>query len=163
MLTAVRLSEVLEYNPETGEFKALISRPHRPAGSLVKGTINGWGYRVLNVDGKLYRAHRLAWLYMTGEWPTAEIDHKDCDRANNCWDNLRQATTTQNHANAPLSRRNKSGLKGVCWSKTQNAWTAYIGKDRKHRLLGTFATKEEAHLAYCKAAEVAFGDFARSE
>lgn len=163
-LTQERLKELLEYSPSTGLFFWLQDRGGKRAGDIAgckKRT-----YIVISVDDHIYRAHHLAWLYMTGEWPDPFVDHRDTNKHNNAWDNLRLATKSQNQANIGLIKSNASGLKGVsryaAGERYGKPWQACIGKDGKTKHLGHFATKEEAHAAYCEAAERLFGEFARA-
>ncbi len=113
------------------------------------------------VAGKMYKAHRLAWFYMTGEWPPDQIDHIDGDRDNNRLVNLRKATNAQNGANARLSKNNSSGFKGVSFDTSVGRWRASIRRNRQLHYLGFFNTPEEAHAAYASAAVQLFGEFAR--
>jgi hypothetical protein len=113
------------------------------------------------LDGQKYRAHHLAWLYMTGEW-CRELDHRDCNRSNNAFSNLRAASRSQNGANSLRPRRNTSGFKGVFWHEEAQKWRAMIRKDYKLKHLGMFGTKEDAAAAYARAAQTYFGAFARS-
>lgn len=158
MLTAERLRYLFRYNPETGQFWR--RHPHagyninREAGHVRKGM----QYREIRVDQKLYLAHRLAWLYMTGEWPTDEIDHIDMDHGNNRWANLRAANRQQNQANTRA--RSPLGLKGV--SKKRGRYRARISVGKQEIWLGMFDTPEEAHAAYRAAAEKIHGEFARA-
>jgi hypothetical protein len=94
----------------------------------------------------------------TGSWPRIEIDHKDRNPQNNRWDNLREATRSQNKANTGKRAHSRQPLKGAY--ARGNRWKAYISIDSRRRYLGSFATAEEAHYAYVTAARVAFGDFA---
>jgi hypothetical protein len=105
-------------------------------------------------------AHRLAWLYMTGVWPTKDIDHQDRNRQNNKWKNLREATFSQNKANASKNY-NKSGYKGA-YSQHGKTFFSSIGVNGKRIYLGTFPTAKLAHQAYVKAAKHYFGEFARA-
>lgn len=164
MLTAAELRERMIYEPDTGDFrwrvapsKALKIRPGDIAGT--RTTQNYWQVSLRN---RRYRACRLAWLYMTGEWPSLQVDHIDGDRLNNRWANLRLATVAQNQMNTAMRRRNKVGLKGVV-QNSAGTYTAYIKKDGKSRGLGTFATPHAAHAAYVKAATNLFGEFARPQ
>ncbi len=162
-----RLHEVLAYDPRTGVFRWLINRPkgkHLAAIGSIAGTIDGKGYRTIFLDGRSHKATHLAWLYMTGEWPTRWIDHKNRVRDDNVFENLRQATPQQNAANSPGWSRQNHGLKGVYPQKksTQNPWFSAIRVNRKLLYLGSFATPEEAHAAYLAAAEKHFGEFARA-
>ncbi len=112
--------------------------------------------------GKHYAAHRIAWLLMTGEWPKADIDHRNKNRADNRWVNLREATRSQNLANQGPRPNNTSGLKGVSWDAKNNKWVAQISKDGKARKIGRFQSKDEASAAYCAKAKELFGEFASS-
>jgi|SRR5665647_1389788 len=162
-LTAKRLREVLHYNPLTGIFIRLISRPHSPTGSVV-GCKGLDGAFVINVDGKLYRAHRLAWLWMTGKWPLGEIDHRDTNSANNKWKNLRDVTSAQNSFNTKAHRDGKSGLKGVSQGhRDRKKWISQITKNGKRYCLGTFDTPELAHAAYVLASKKLHGEFGRTK
>lgn len=157
MLTVERLRELLRYDPETGYFFRLLTRPgSAPAGSIA-GSINGLGYRKIAIDGKTYSAGRLVWFYVTGEWPEGHVDHRDRDKDNNRFVNLRDATRAQNRAN---SRRSAvSGLKGA-YPGPRGRWRAAITTGGKTRHLGAFTTAEEAHQAYLAAARDAHGQFA---
>jgi hypothetical protein len=163
-LTQERLKELLSYDPLTGVFIWRIDRGGKKAGDIAgckKRT-----YILISVDDRVYRAHLLAWLYMTGEWPDRFVDHHDLDKHNNAWINLRRATKSQNMANVGLIKSNASGFKGVshyrAGERYGKPWQASIGKDGRSRHLGHFATKEEAHAAYVCAAESLFGEFARA-
>lgn len=144
MLTQSRLKEVLEYKPNTGEWiwiKPLANRT--PLGS-VAGSINREGYRTIVIDKKRYQSSRLACLYMTGNWPSEEMDHIDRNRTNDSWSNLRQASRTENAVNRNTFKNNTSGSKGVYWYDRTKMWMASIGVDSKLIHLGYFHTKEEA-------------------
>lgn len=161
-LTAERLRTLLHYCPETGAFRWLVSNSaRRPAGSAA-GELKPSGYILIGINGWRYRAHRLAWLYVTGEWPQVQIDHRDNDRSNNKWLNLRPADNAQNQANAKRPKNNTSGFKGVFWNKQRQKWAAKINPDRRQVHLGFFADPKEAHAAYCRGAEKFFGEFARA-
>ena len=109
----------------------------------------------------MYLAHRLAFLHVTGGWPPHHIDHRDGDPANNRWTNLRPATNAENMQNRhSVSSNNKSGRLGV--SPNGYGWMSQIRLNGKVRHLGTFATVEDAHLAYLKA-KSALHPFARTE
>ena len=164
-LTAERLREVIQYDPDTGKLTWRKRRAgvrfgaeagcswHRPDGRM--------SYRTVYVDGYFYRGHVLAWLYMTGEWPSGDVDHRDGDGLNNCWGNLRAATRTQNNANQRLAITNKTGIKGVSFCRATGRYKAQIHIDGKNKNLGRFHTIEEAGDAYAVAARRHFGEFAR--
>lgn len=158
-LTQRRLKEILHYNPETGIFTWRVRMSTRALVGSEAGCTEEHGYRVIRIAGKGYRAHRLAWLYVTGMWPNLEIDHKDTDHANNSWVNLREATGSQNQANTHAQCNNKVGLKGV--RKCRKRFRATIRANGTQFHLGTFDTPEDAHEAYARAAQELFGDFAR--
>jgi len=159
-VTADRLREVLDYDPLTGIFRWRI----RPANRMRIGQIAGGGhvkgYRRIRVDGLLYLAHRLAWLFVHGDFPILDIDHIDRNRDNNAIENLRVATTSLNCANSRHRRNNTSGFKGVEWRKAKQKWHAGIMVDGRRLHLGTFDTPEAAHAAYMAAAVKHFGEFA---
>src|SRR6266496_1156312 len=114
MLTQIRLKEVVSYDPNLGIFIWLIYRKRSINGIGERADISHrQGYRQICIDGKLYMAHRLAWFYMTGEWPKNLVDHKDSVKDNNKWENLREATYSQNRQNVKIGKNNLIGLKGV--------------------------------------------------
>lgn len=100
MITAERLRTILEYNPDTGDWIWLDPPNHntRLKGQTA-GNLRSDGYRAIRIDGALYYSSRLACLYMTGEWPIEEMDHKDRDPSNDRWSNLREASSSLNKRN----------------------------------------------------------------
>lgn len=161
-LTAKRLREVLRYDPQTGQFTWLVRLSIRILIGRNAGRINRHGYRIITIDCVRYHAHRLAWLYMTGEWPAHYIDHANLDKADNRFANLREASRQQNSANTKTPSNNRSGFKGVQWHPQTKKWRARIGFNGKHQSLGLFKSPEEAHAAYAEAAEKLFGEYARA-
>lgn len=157
MLSRARLLELLDYNPDTGIFVRRIPASNFKAGNTTSATPNGAGYLRISVDGVRYQTHKLAWLYIYGEWP-ARLDHRDRDRTNNRIKNLRPASPSQNTANSRLRSNNTSGFKGV--EKHHKKWRASIRVDGKRKHLGLFVSPDEAHAAYLVAAEKYFGEFA---
>ena len=128
---------------------------------IAAGKTAGWvhvgdGYTRIMIRRRWYMAHRLAWFYMTGGWPKKCIDHKDRNKINCKWKNLRQATNSQNLGNAKLSTYNKSGHKGVFFYKRTGRWLASIAG--KH--IGYFNSKKAAVAARKLAAQKHFGEFA---
>ncbi len=158
-MTQERLKEVLRYNPDTGIFKWRHSGPGIPP-SRKAGTIAN-GYRQIEIDYKLFRASRLAWLYMTGEWPKILVDHKNRIRSDDRWRNLRAANHQQNARNMKPGKRNKSGRVGVAIGKKPDTWAAHITIDSKTLQLGCYECKADAIEARCKAEKHYFGEFAR--
>lgn len=155
-LTAEALKELVHYDPVSGLFRwVTASRFGQPAGR----PNNGYMRLSLGKWGTMY-AHRLAWLYMTGEMPEKHVDHIDCERSNNAWSNLRLATPDQNRANTRRTKRNTAGAKGVCHFR--GGYRAAICVKGQHIWLGDYNSVEEASAAYAGAAKVAFGEFART-
>jgi len=156
MLTQEYLKSEFHYNPETGFFTRLIARNKYKIGE-VAGTIDNKGYVRININGKYYRAHRLAFLYMTGEWPKNQGDHKNRIRDDNRWENLRDADRAQQQYNRIM--KNKTGYKGV---NLINGWyVAKIKHKGKKINLGNFRTAKEAGEAYSRAADWIAGEFKR--
>lgn len=155
--------KLFRYNPETGAFMwNVMTRGH--AKVLRPGDPAGWlhdGYHFLLLYQNEVRAHHVAWLIVTGEWPPAgmDVDHRDRDRLNNRWSNLRLASRSQNSMNAKVRRDNKSGFRGVHPAKN-GRWFARICKDQRIIGLGTFDTIEAAAAARAKAERELFGEFA---
>lgn len=161
-LTAERLREVLDYDPDTGIFtwKMRIGSAvaGKEAGCVVRYS-DRLSYKQLQVDGRLDTAHRLAWLYVYGEWPSELIDHKDGDGLNNRIDNLRLANKAQNSINRGPQANNTSGYKGVTWYARRKKWMVRLKVSGRPIFLGYFDDKEDAAKAYRAAAEKHFGEY----
>lgn len=125
MLTHERLRELLAYDPESGVFTWLQSKGTRVAGKPA-GYICGEKGIYIMVDKKGYRAHRLAWFYMTGAWPADQVDHIDRNPNNNAWANLREATGSENSHNTKRAHTNTSGVKGVSWVSSLGKWRTQV-------------------------------------
>lgn len=156
MLTRSRLKEVLNYDPNTGEFRWAVGRIGASKGNLA-GTIVS-GYRAIKIDRKRYLAHRLAFLFMIGKMP-AEVDHVNRNKDDNRWVNLRPTTRSQNHANAGMHSLNTSGVKGVTWHKGGACWWAYINWQGSRFSLGHHKTLRAAKQARRAAERKYFGEF----
>lgn len=155
MVTQERLKELLHYDPETGAFIWRVAR-RGPAGvGDVAGTLRVTGYITIGIDGRIYRAHRLAFLYMGVSLPP-QVDHENHIRNDNRWVNLSPATSFINQRNCTLHKNNQSGVTGVHWHKYFRKWTATIGFNKKRYHLGRFNDKEEA-IKVRKEAEKRFG------
>ncbi len=163
MLTADVLRSELRYDAETGHFRWRDDRPPRP-GPDVRGKDAGtriWsGYVVIKIGGKRYYAHRLAWLYVQGEWPQTALDHADGNRANNAIGNLRISTHAQNSTNKH-TQRHIAPYRGVM--PHGPGFVARIHAGGKRHYLGYFTTAEEARDAYVAKAKELHGDFAFHE
>ncbi len=156
MLTLERLREVLKYDPETGAFTWLVARGGHAKAGTSAGCLKS-GYQFIKVDWVIYRSGRLAWFYMTGVWPTALIDHKDRNRLNNKWVNLREATPKQNQENRSKRRGVSSKYVGVHWSHDHDGWRAAVchhGKNIYHP--GSFKNEDEAAVARAALAQKFF-------
>lgn len=160
-LTVEHLRHTIHYDPQTGYFWPLEGRLGVRVGRPM-GYVEKYGYRRVMIGGRRYLAHRLAWFYMTGELPALDVDHKNLCRDDNRWENLRLATDSQNHANTGPPRSNTSGLKGAHWNRFRGYWQSYIKVQGRSHFLGRFDTKEEAHAAYCAAAALFHGEYARA-
>jgi hypothetical protein len=164
-LTQADLLAILSYDPATGIFTWRIDRSalgdngNNPKAGDVAGSLSKrHGYREIGINGSLYRANRLAWLYMTGAWPVNDVDHENLDKGDDSWSNLRLGTRAQNLANR--KPYGKSGVKGVRVRKGR--FIAQITVDRKQIYLGSFDEIEAAAAAYEAAAKLHYGQFART-
>lgn len=158
-MTSDYLKTILQYTPSTGEFRWTTRRGSRAASGAIAGTVRKKsGYRIIQINKKLYLAHRLAWLYVYGYFPKEDVDHIDQNPRNNTIENLREATRAQNRCNTPARSDNKLAVKGVY--KRGKKYAAQIQSKGKKRYLGTYSTIEAAEEAYKKAAEHFHGKFA---
>lgn len=166
-MTRERALALVEYNSETGVFtwrdrtgfrfgkrSDLIGRP--------AGCINKKGYRTISIDNRIWYGHRLAWLIMTGEPPPAQIDHINCDKADNRFCNLRSANDRENRANSPRQKNNTSGVKGVYLRRDTGKWCARIQRHGRIVWGGDFASLEEAATARASALPLYHGEFSRA-
>lgn len=151
-LTVDRLRDLLNYDPHAGLFTWRLGRPKCKAGS-VAGGISSHGYWRIGINGAQHYAHRLAWLYMTGKWPSEHTDHIDGDKLNNRFANLRDVPELVNHQNKRQPQKNnKCGALGVSWCTRSRKWRAQIkGPGDKNRFLGAFENVADAQRAYIDA------------
>jgi hypothetical protein len=161
--TQQRLRELFSYCPQTGHFTRIKGIKKGAAGTIA-GTVS-LGYLQIGVDWSIYRAHRLAWRYMTGEDPGdegLEIDHVNGDRLDNRFCNLRKATHAQNTRNKVASRSSATGCKGVYFDKDRNKFAAEVIHESKRYRLGRFETLDEAKAARDAAAKALHKQFFKS-
>ena len=151
MITQKLLKSVVHYNPETGSFTRIKSRNSKLIGRNAGVSDGCEGYLKVFVSGKLYLAHRLAWLYVTGSMPKDCIDHVDHNRTNNSFYNLREATKLDNRTNCPMRSNNKSGYTGVHWCVQSKKWKAQISISGKKISLGIFNDLDDAVKARLEA------------
>jgi len=159
-ITYERLRELLDYEPATGLFTWKANRGGKAKIGSVAGNVITSGYIQITIDRKMYVAHRLAFLYMKGEWPRKEqVDHINRIKTDNRWCNLREASRLENLMNTGIRCTNTSGRKGVSWSKSKSKWMVQIQHDKiKYSLCG-FENLEEAAAMFDGAARLLRGEF----
>lgn len=159
ILTQEYLKECLNYDLETGVFtwktrprhhfktdkamKMWHSRDYVKSPGCLK---EDSGYVVIGLNYHIFRAHRLAWLYMTGTFPQHQIDHINHIRSDNRWENLRLADNAENHKNMSMNRDNRSGINGVSLHKQTGKWEAYISFNNQRIHLGRYENIECAAM-----------------
>lgn len=156
-----QLRERLSYEPETGLFRWVRPRIGMVSGA-VAGSVNNYGYVVINTSGRMFKAHRLAWLFVHGEEAHGLMDHINGDRADNRIANLRVVTAQQNATNRCARSDSKSGAKGIYWRESKRRWIAEICSHGKRVCLGSFRDRADAEAAYRAAAKKVHGEYARS-
>jgi hypothetical protein len=137
----------VRYDPTTGVFtRRSTSKWHARAEGREINTRDTDGYVVIRIDGVMYKAHRLAWMWMTGAMPAVTIDHANRQTADNRFINLREATTKQNNENRGRPKNNKSGIVGVRKMR-YGKWRAYIYHNKQNLYLGEYDQQEHAIAA----------------
>jgi len=154
-LTAERLRELLHYDPDTGEWRWLKTLSNRaPAGSIAGSTCDG--HAIIAIGRRIHYCHRLAFLYMTGEWPKGDVLWRNGDRMDNRWANLLNVSRSESAMARATSSRNTSGVKGVSWSEWHQKWLTYITVRGKRINLGHFEHIEDAVTVRKQAEEKYF-------
>lgn len=153
-LAVERLKELLTYDETAGLFHWRVDRGNGASAGDIAGCLDKSGYYKIRVDGVLYYAHRLAFLYENGYLPP-EVDHQNTEKSDTKKANLRAANRSLNNANRSVRSDSKSGIKGVYWNG--RSWVARI----KQHYLGSFPTSEQASAAFGAAAIAEYGEFAR--
>jgi len=148
------LKDLLRYNPETGEFRWAIVKRGCGFGKIA-GFRARKDYRRIRINGEPYQAHRLAWLYMYGDWPIDQLDHINGNKDDNRIINLRSVSHLENHRNQKLRSTNTSGVMGVSWHKPASKWQAQVKVKGESIHLGSFsefadavAARQEANVKY---------------
>lgn len=152
-LTAERVRELFHYDPDVGIFTRLKRTSKNTKIGESVGCIRPDGYLSVSIDNKAYQLHRIAWLYVTGEFPKHQIDHVNGARDDNRLTNLREATNAQNSQNRGRNKNNSSGYTGVTWNTEHGKWKPQISWNGKVHHLGYFDDPEEAHKMYLFAKE----------
>lgn len=172
-MTTDELKKIIHYDGFSGEFYRIPGSPYCGRGKKLPGgliqaggkTKNGYRSVALGIGrskgSKRYLAHRVAWFYITGSWPTHTIDHINGDPFDNRFCNLRQATQSQNNMNRRSETGANSKYKGVCWDKSRNKFVAYITINRKRKHIGRFDSELDAARAHDEAAQDLHGVFCR--
>lgn len=160
VLTVEIVRDLLSYDPDTGVWRWLKPRrvDMRP-GDVAGCKAHKSGYGQIGIKGKLYLTHRLAWLYMTGEWPEHEVDHINGVPGDDRWGNLRTATASQNRHNVKCHRDSTTGVRGVRQPAGRGSYLASIYCEGKNLHIGSFKTLEAAASAREAAELKYFGEF----
>lgn len=162
-LSVEEVRRLLAYDAETGKLFWRETVNSRALKGDEAGHLHArWGYIVITIRSKKYKAHRLAWVIAYGVWPSAELDHDNGEKADNKLKNLREASTSQNRCNSRLMRNNTSGRKGVCWDNQKQQWLATIQINHKPKYLGHFRSFARACVARERAEKLYHGEFARA-
>lgn len=162
MLTQAELKSYLHYSPDTGIFTRIYSASPNAKIGHQYSCVGSNGYINIRIQYKNRLAHRLAWLYIYGEWPKEQIDHINGIKTDNRICNLRQANNSQNNLNIGIQKNNTSGYKCVAWIKHAKKWRASCWYNNKNKFLGYFSTAEQASEAYEAFAKLHLGEFHRS-
>lgn len=158
-ITYDQLVASVTYDAQAGVFYRASSLGGVSIGSIAGG-LHANGYVMMNVSKRKVLAHRMAWLWVYGYLPNAEIDHINGNKADNRISNLRIASRCENQMNVAITVANTSGIKGVCYNKLASKWQAYIQANNKRHYLGLFSSKENAAEAYRVAEKQLHGEFA---
>ena len=157
VLTQSELFKILSYDSQTGNFTWLVDRGSNKVKGKIAGSLKE-GYINIMIDSLYYRAHWLVWLYVYGRYPI-EIDHKNRNKSDNSFDNLRETNRPKNAQNRNINPRNKTGCSGVYQDKRTGKYLASITVNKVYYYLGFFSKKDDAIKARLLAEkEHNFGD-----
>lgn len=161
-LTAERARELFNYEPVAGKLIRLVRTSSCTHVGDVVGSRHSEGYLTVCVDGNQYFVHRLIWLWVYGEWPPYDIDHRNGKRADNRFPNLRMATRSENNQNKSSALRNsQTGILGVSWNRRNQKWYAQLVVNGKHAIHSCHGHIEDA-IAARRAAEMKYHPFKRN-
>lgn len=152
LLSHEDLLKYLSYNKESGIFTHNLHRYPSMIGNIAGG-VNPKGYVIITIHGVQYRAHRLAWFYVTRNWPIDQIDHKDNIKYHNCFDNLREADSFLNQKNkikARVDNQSSSNMTGVTFLTPNKKWRVRLVIDGKMKHIGLYETQMEAEIICTK-------------
>ena len=161
MLTKEQAEKFVAYDQDSGVLTWKYDNKYHKIGD-VAGHNNGSGYLSIRLNGRPYLVHRVAWLLMMGKFPDGQLDHKNLDKEDNRWSNLRGATPTLNQANTEKRSNNTSGFKCVYWDNRYCKWRVRMWIGNHFRSMGSYISKHEAHAAYCEVAQRVYGEYART-
>ena len=150
-ITLSDLTNILKYDPDSGIFTWRTTHHRVKFGQIAGSKQQARNCIQICISGKMYKAHRLAFVFMTGSFPHDVVDHINGNGFDNRWDNLRDVSQATNSKNCRPSKNNTSGVMGVCFDKSRDKWLASIKVNRKNITLGRFETIEGAALARKKA------------
>lgn len=151
-ITALELRAALDYDRDTGLFRWKATRGSRAQAGALVGSSDLYGYKTIRINGRSYKAHRLAWLHVYGFWPSGDVDHINGNRSDNRLQNLRDVTRKVNLENQSRAANNRStGILGVYYDRHSKRFYSRISMHNRSIYLGTFATAAEAQAAYLAA------------
>ena len=160
MITQSELKQLLDYNPDTGIFTWKVKKIGIKFIGSKAGTYDKDKYIQIKINQKIYRSHRLAWLYQYGIFPKFDLDHINGIKDDNRICNLREVTASQNMFNTKIKITNTSGIKGISWCKRDKRWIAHLSINKKQTHLGSFKDLKLAKNAVIEARNKYHKEFA---
>jgi hypothetical protein len=158
LISHKKLCDILKYDPVIGRFIWKVDRGPVKCEGKIAGSYTDKGYRVIVIDKKIYKEHRLAWFYHHKKWPENQLDHINRIKDDNRIENLRECVNSENCQNRNMQSNNTSGYTGVNWSKQCKKWRAEICVNNKNKYLGLFENFDDAIIAYDNAKKL-YHDF----
>ena len=158
MITQEKVLELFEYRDGELYWKKDVAKNVKKG--FLAGVPNPRNYKIIGINGKTYRAHRLIFLMFYGYLPKI-IDHIDGNTLNNKINNLREAKSADNSANSKLSKNNTTGAKGVFWKKRIKKWEVAVSYNKQRHHFGVYKDFELAELVAIEARNKYHGEFAK--